>query len=114
MIEFDDGFLWIENFKNLRFISVGVCGDFFRSQLFARFGFTGRIADHPGEITDEKNYLMPEILELFHLLNEHRMTQMQIRRGRIESRFDAKRTPFLELCEELFFGKNLHSAALDE
>ena len=34
---------------------------------------------------------MAELLELAHLINEHRMAQVQIRRGRIKTRLDAQR-----------------------
>ncbi len=114
MIELDDGFLRIENFENLLFVSLGVFGDFVARQLLARFGFAGRIADHAGKIADQKNHLMAELLKLLHLLDQHRVTQVQIRRGRIEPGFDAQRPAPLELGDQFFFRQNLDGAALDD
>ena len=48
----------IENFENLFFVSLGVVGHFLARQLLARFGLSRRIADHAGEITDQKNDFM--------------------------------------------------------
>ena len=113
MIEFDNRILGIENLKNLLFVSLGIPGDFLASKLFARLRLTGRIADHAGEIADQKDNLMPQVLKLLHLLNQHGMTEMKIRRGGIKSSFDPERPALFELGNQLFFGKNLHRAPFD-
>src|SRR5258705_10160778 len=57
---------------------------------------------------------MSEILELFHFLDQHCVTQMEVRRGRIEPSFDSQGSAFFELRRELLFRQNLHGAALNE
>ena len=76
--------------------------------------FPRRIANHAGKIADQKNDLMSEILELFHFLDQHCVTQMEVRRGRIEPSFDSQGSAFFELRGELLFRQNLHGAALNE
>src|SRR4249920_3750295 len=95
MIKLNNRLSRIENLEDLLFVSLGILGDFGAGQLLARLGLTGRVADHSGEIADEKNHRMAELLELLHFLDQHRMTQMQIRRRGIESSFYAQRSvPF--------------------
>jgi len=48
----DFGFGGIENFEDLGEIGFGVGVDLFAGERRARFGNTGGIADHGGEITD--------------------------------------------------------------
>ena len=50
-----------------------------------------RIADHRGEITNQKNHVMAEILQLAHFVEHDGMPEVQIRRSRIESELDAQR-----------------------
>src|SRR5258705_13829363 len=57
---------------------------------------------------------MAEILELFHFLDQHRVTQMEIGRGRIEAGFDSQGPAFFELRSEFLFRQNFHGAALNE
>ncbi len=84
MIEFNDGFLRVENLEDLFFIGLGVGNDFLARQLFPRFRLSRGVPDHSGEVTDQKNNLMTEILKLFHLLDQHRVTQVQVRRRGVE------------------------------
>ena len=84
----------------MRFVGLGVFDDFVSRELLAGFRFSRRIADHPGEITDQENHFMTQFLELFHFLNQHRVSQMEIGGRRIESRFDSERAPALELRQQ--------------
>ena len=57
---------------------------------------------------------MPEVLELTHLVQQHRVAQVQIRRGGIESCLDPERTRFGEPRPQLLAPQQLLGAALDE
>ena len=56
----------------------------------------GRITDQSSEVADEKDDLVPEVLELAHLVDEHGVAEVQIGRGRIEARLDSQRLAALE------------------
>ena len=90
MIELNDSFLWVEDFEYLFFVGLRVGDDFFARQLFARFRFSGGITDHAGKVPDQKNDFMTQILELLHLLDQHRVTEVQIRRRGIEAGLDSE------------------------
>ena len=53
----------------------------------------GRIADETREVADKKDDLVAQLLKLAHLVEEHRVPEMQIRRRRIEARLHAQRLP---------------------
>ena len=59
------------------------------------------IADHAGEIADQERDLVAELLELAQLVDEHRVAQMQIGRGRIKARLDTQRHAAAELAFEV-------------
>src|SRR5262249_50325113 len=80
----------VENFEDLLFVSLRVLENFVLGQLLAGYGSPGRIADKPGEITDEENRDVAEILEVFHLPDQDGMSHMDIRCGRIETSLDAQ------------------------
>ncbi|MNR34169.1 hypothetical protein D3C85_1519160 [compost metagenome] len=44
---------------------------------------------------------MPQLLELAQLINKHGVTQVQIRRGRVEACLNTKRLATLELFDQL-------------
>ena len=44
-----------------------------------------RVADHAREIADQEYDLVAQFLELAHLINKDRVTDMQIGRGRVEA-----------------------------
>ena len=50
---------------------------------------------------------MSQLLELPHLVNENRMTDVQIGRSRVETRFHDQRPPLLEFFLEPVLGQNL-------
>src|SRR5205814_4897482 len=57
----------------------------------------GGIADHAGEVADEKDDAMAELLEVPHLAHHHGVTDVDVGRGRIESDFDRERLTALQL-----------------
>jgi hypothetical protein len=50
---------------------------------------------------------MTEILELPHLVQQHDMSKMQVRGGRIEARFDAQRPALLQPRRKIIFEEHL-------
>jgi len=74
---------------------------------------TRRVTDETREVTDQEDDLVPELLELAHLVDEHRVPKMQIGRSRIEPRLDAQRLAALELLDQFGFDEQLGGAASD-
>jgi hypothetical protein len=62
----------------------------------------GRVADHAGEVADQEDHLMAQILELAHLVQQHGMAQVQIRRRRIEAGLDAQRPAAFQPLDQVF------------
>ena len=54
----------IKNLKRLLAISLRVCNHFLMRQVRPRHGPAARVANHSGEIADDQNRLVPEILKL--------------------------------------------------
>ncbi len=67
----------------------------------------------PGEIADQERDVVPELLELPHLVEQHGVAEMQIRRGGIETRLDMQRFPALQFFDQLTFGEHFLRAALE-
>ncbi len=85
------GSIGIENPKRLRAIGLSVLRDLFASKRLAGLGPSGRIANHRGEVADQKNHGMAGVLEIAQLLEGQAMAEMQIRRGRIHAELDPER-----------------------
>lgn len=56
---------------------------------------------------------MTKLLELTHLVQQHRMAQVQVRCGRVEASLDAQRLAFAQLVHQLLFDQKFFCAALD-
>jgi len=90
------GEIRVENAENLLAIGLGIAGDIFRGQWLTGLIAPGGVTDHAGEVTDEKNHLMAEGLELPQLINQDGMAEMQVGGGRIEARLDSQCTTALQ------------------
>src|SRR6266550_6356739 len=55
---------WIENFERLFSISFGISQDFIVRQVGTGDRTTTRVANHPGEVADDEDGLVTEILKL--------------------------------------------------
>ena len=88
-----------------------------RAQRRARDRASRGIADHAGEVADQKDDRVPEILKVFQLAQQHGVAEMQIGRGRIEAGFHAQRLVrsqrFFELGAQFGLLHNLRRAFLD-
>ena len=56
---------------------------------------------------------MPELLELPHLVEQHGVPEMQVRRRRIETRLYAQRPAGSDACGEILFEENFLNAATE-
>ena len=72
------------------------------------------ITDHPGEISDQEQGMVPQILKVTHFVEQNSMTQMQVWRGGVKSGFDSERTIQSKLLRELLFEQELAATALDD
>src|ERR1700691_3075139 len=77
--------LRIKDAKDLLFIGARIALHLLGRQSRPGHGAAARIANQAGEIADQEYDLMPELLECAHLVDEHGMAEVQIRRGRIEA-----------------------------
>src|SRR5690606_6707438 len=64
--------------------------------------------------TDQEDHLMPQILELAQLVDQHGMPKVQVRRSRVETRLDTQRLTTLELFRQLRLDQYLFRTALDK
>ncbi len=108
-VEFQPRMLRVENLVNLLLVGSGVILNLLGRQRRARGSLSGRISDHAGEIADQEYDLVPELLELAHLVQKNRMPQMKVRGRWVEACFNPQRPTqgqsVLELAfEQYFFG----------
>src|SRR3990167_3341328 len=113
-VEGDLGFRRIENLEHLSFIGLRVLQYLLAGQRWARGALTAGVADHPREVADQENHLMPQLLELSQLINKHGVPEVQIRRSRIKTCIDTQWLTTLELLNQLSLNQNLFCATLDQ
>lgn len=104
----------IENLENLRLVALRVLDYFVPGQRRAGGALAGGIADHPGEITDQEQHLVAQILKLPQLVDQHRMPKVQIGGRRVEARLDSQRLAPGELFLEFGLDENFGRAAPDQ
>ncbi len=84
------GFFAIEDFENLLEISLCICVDLFSRQGRAGFRYARGVANHRGEIADQKDGGVAKILKVFELAKDHGMAQMKIRRRGVHAEINAQ------------------------
>ena len=62
------GSLAVEHLENLVRVGAGIGLDVFAGERLAGHVLAGGIADHSGEITNQEDHLVPQILELAHFV----------------------------------------------
>jgi hypothetical protein len=83
---------------------------FFRRQRRARRAAPGRIADHPGKVSDHEHDLVATVLELAHLVQKYRMAEVQVGRCGIKAGLDHERAAELETRVQLIAFEDVRSA----
>ena len=77
-----------------------------------RLRFIGDLSRFPEAI--RSRMAAAEVLELPQLVDQHRVAEMQVGRGRIEAGLDPQRTPFLEARFQFFALEQFFAAAGDQ
>ena len=90
-VEVDHSFLRIENLENLRLISLRILLNLLASQRRPRSRAPRRIADHSGEVADQKNRSVAEILKMFQLAQHDGVPKVQVGSGRVHAELHAQR-----------------------
>ena len=91
VIEANLGFLRVEDLEHLPLVGPRVLVDLFMRQRGPGDLLPGGISDHPGEIADDEDDAMAELLEVLHLADHNRVAEVEVGRGGIESDFDGQR-----------------------
>jgi hypothetical protein len=96
------------------FVRFGVRVDLVARELRARGVLPRRIADHAGEVADEKNGNVAQFLESTQLADHNGVAQVNIGSGGIGSEFHAQWLAggrrFLELRAQFRFANDLNGA----
>ena len=90
-VEADLGLVAVEDAEDLVGVGFRVFVDLLAGQRLAGDVAAGGIADERGEVADEEDDLVAEILEVLELAHEHGVAEVQVGRGGIESGLDAER-----------------------
>src|ERR1039458_3008232 len=84
-VEVDYRLFRTENSENLHLVSLGILGNLLPRQRRPRRRPPRRIADHPGEIADQEDNRVSEILKMFELAQQDRVPAAQAGRGWIRT-----------------------------
>jgi hypothetical protein len=96
----------IKNLEHLIFIGRGILFYLLDRQRWAGCVSPAWITDHPGEIANQEDNIVAKFLELPHLVNNHGMTDMEVRRSRIESHLYIEWSSQLQFCFETAIRQN--------
>ena len=101
-IESQFGALAVQHLVDLLGIGLGIGEHVFAGERLARGVLARGIADHAGEIADQEDHLVAQVLKLAHLVEQHRMADVQIRRRRVETGLDAQRPTRFQPLHQFF------------
>ncbi len=90
-VEVDHSFLRIENLENLRLISFGIFLNLPARQRRPRGRASRGVTNHAGEITDQENCGVPEILKMFQLAQYNRVPEVQVGSRRVHAQLYPER-----------------------
>src|ERR1035438_7416126 len=116
-VEVHHRFFRAENLENLRLVGLGVLRNLLPRQRRPRRRAPRWIAYHSGEISDEEDDRVAEVLKMFELAQQDRVPQVQIGSGWIEARLHPQRFArserTFEFGAQFGFLNNLRRALLD-
>ncbi len=101
----------VEHLESLILVGLGVGQHFIVGQLRARGRTTAWVTDHCGKIADDKDPLMPEILELTQLLQSDGVAEVDVGGSRIDAEFDTQRATRSEFLLQLLAADDLRATA---
>ena len=114
----DLGFLGIEHQAGLLVIRLGVDLDLLRRERRACAVAPGWVADQAGEVTNQENDLMPQVLQLAHFVEHHGVANVDVGCCRIQTQFDAqglaRRFRACEFFHPCVFGDQLFATTLGD
>lgn len=84
-----------EDLPRLLHVGPGVFPGFLEGQGRPGLAPPRGIPDHAREVPDDEHHLVPKLLELAHLPQDHRMPQVQVGPGGVGSQLDHQRTALL-------------------
>jgi hypothetical protein len=93
-VEFDAGALGVQNLEDLRLVGARILAHVVLAERRAGGVLARRVADHAGEVADQEDDLVAELLEPAHLVDQHRVADVQVRRRRVEAGLDHQRPAF--------------------
>ncbi len=104
----------VENLEDLLLVGLGVVQHLLTGLWRAGSALAAGVADHAGEVADQEDDLVAQLLELTQLVDQHRVPQVQVGRGWVEARLDAQRLAALELLHQFRLDQYLFRTALDK
>ena len=106
-----------ENLEHLRHVGLGVAHDVVRAQRRTRGRTPGGIANHAGEVANQKDDGVAEILKMLELAQQHGVAEMEIGRSGIKAGFHSQRLAgserFFQLGAKLGLFHDFRGALLD-
>ena len=114
----DFGFGRVQHQRGLLEVGHGVLLDLLAGQRRTGGVAAGRVADHGGEVADQENHLVAQVLQLAHLVQHNGVAKVQVGCGRIQAQFDAQRYAALfgarQFLGELTFNQQLVDTAFGD
>ncbi|MNS65553.1 hypothetical protein D3C72_987230 [compost metagenome] len=111
----DLGLRFVQHQLGLGEVGLGVGADLLGRERRAGAVAARGVADQRGEVADQEDHAVPQVLELAHLVEHHRVSDMNIRCGRVQAQLDAQRLAggfrLLELLHPLVLRQQFVSAA---
>ena len=83
--------LRVQHLEDLALIGGGVGLDLGLGQGRPGLALARGVADQPGEVADEEDHLVAQVLEMLELVDEDRVPQVQVRRGGVKPGLDPER-----------------------
>jgi hypothetical protein len=113
-VEDHEGLLRIQDVEDLLLVGPGVLQHLLPGERLAGGALAGGVPDHPGEVTDQEQDLVAEVLELAELVDQDRVAEVEVGRGRVESRLHPQGAPPRQLGPQGVLQQNLVRPAPDD
>src|SRR5262249_12716024 len=113
-VEEDLGAIGIENLEDLILVGLRVVQDLLARKRRARFFLSARVPHHAPKIADQELNVMTQILKLPQLIDDHGVTEVEIRRGWVHPELDPQMAAGFELLPQLRLNDQLVASTLDQ
>ena len=81
----------VQHLEGLRLVGLGVGADLLLGQRRAGGVAAAGVADQRGEVADQEDHLVPQVLQLAHLVQHHGVADVDVGRRRVQPQLDAQR-----------------------